>query len=71
MRTLYFAYDPDGIPLAFWRSDGTFEFDPGFESGAGSLVVSKFLLDQDPLDPDEVPQDTLNATLTARRITVP
>ena len=70
-RTLYFAFDPNGIPMWIARTTGRFEFDSGFDSGNGSLLVERFAMDQDPLDPDAVPHDQLNATFTARRVTVP
>jgi hypothetical protein len=69
-RTLYFAYDQDGIPIWIARTTGKFEFDRTFDTGRGTLTVERFRLDQDPLDPAETPNDKLEATLTARRITV-
>ena|SRR6266571_4575427 len=78
-RTLYFAFDPNGIPKWIARTTGQFEFDPNFNSGSGSLLVERFAIGEDggvaegadPLDPDAVPHDSLNATFTARRVTVP
>ena len=69
-KTLYFAFDADGIPLWIARTTGQFDFDQSFISGTGALTVERFHLDQDPLDPAAVPAEQLNATLTARRITV-
>ena len=69
-KTLYFAYDPDGIPLWIARTTGEFNFDRTFDSGAGTLTVERFHLDQDPLDPAAIPADQLHATMSARRITV-
>jgi hypothetical protein len=34
------------------------------------LTIELFHLDQDPLDPSAIPAQQLNATMTARRITV-
>jgi hypothetical protein len=77
-KTLYFSYGPDGLPIWIARTTGHFEFDPTFNTGAGTLTVDSFHLtenpldplDKDPLDPTAIPDATLNATLTARRITV-
>ena len=74
-RTLYFAFEPGGSGIPQWiaRSTGEFEFDKTFTSGSGALTVERFDLSQDPLDPNEVPSDPagpLQATLTARRVTV-
>jgi hypothetical protein len=69
-KTLYFAYQPDGIPEWIARTTGQFEFDATFNSGSGTLTVERFTLDQDPLDPASIPHDQLLATLAARRITV-
>jgi hypothetical protein len=68
-KTLYFAFDPDGIPLWIARTKGEFEFDRHFNAGTGKLRVERFTTDQDPLDPNEVPHDQLDATFTARRVT--
>jgi hypothetical protein len=71
-RTLYFAYDPNGLPLWIARTTGEFTFDRHFDSGAGTLTVERFHLDQDPLDPTAIsddPDSPLNATFTARRVT--
>ncbi len=70
-RTLYFAYDPKGIPKWIARTTGEFDFDRGFDSGTGTLRVERFRMDQDPLSPDAKPVDTLDATFKARRLTVP
>jgi hypothetical protein len=70
VKTLYFAYDPDGIPKWIARTTGTCKFDRHFRSGTGTLTIERFEPDKDPLDPDETPHDSLNATLTGRRITV-
>jgi hypothetical protein len=69
-KTLYFAFQADSIPQWIARTTGEFEFDKDFNTGNGSLTIERFALDQDPLDPASVPNDALNATLTARRITV-
>ena len=69
-KTLYFAYDPDGIPLWIARTTGEFKFDRTFNTGAGTLTVARFHMDQDPLDPAAIPADQLHATMSARRITV-
>ena len=69
-RTLYFAYDDNGIPKWIARTTGEFIFERGFHRGIGTLKVERFHLNQDPLDDDEEPHDELNATLTARRVTV-
>ena len=68
-RTLYFAFDPNGIPIWIARTTGEFEFDRHFDTGAGTLTVERFTLAQDPLDPASVPADELEATFTARRVT--
>jgi hypothetical protein len=70
-RTLYFAFDPNGMPIWIARTTGRFNFDNGFNSGNGTLTVERFKMNQDPLDPRQVPSDSLNATMTARRIIVP
>lgn len=68
-RTLYFAYDPNGMPIWIARTSGEFEFDRHFNTGTGTLTVHRFTLDQDPLDPNELPADELEATFSARRVT--
>jgi len=70
-RTLYFAFDPKGMPIWIARSTGRFAFDNSFNSGNGTLTVERFKMDQDPFDPRQAPSDSLNATITARRIIVP
>jgi hypothetical protein len=42
---------------------------PQANSGTGTLIVERFQLHQDPLDPTEIPHDQLDATFTARRVT--
>jgi hypothetical protein len=66
--TFYFGFDPEGIPKWIGRAHGTFNFDAQFRTGKGTFKIERFQMDQDPLDPSEVPHDVLNATLTARRI---
>jgi len=68
-RTLYFAFDPAGFPIWIARTNGEFQFDDDFASGAGTLTIERFEMDQDPLDPTAIPHDQLNATFTARRVT--
>jgi len=68
-RTLYFAFDDNGIPIWIARTTGEFQFDHQFDSGAGTLTVERFTLDQDPLDSHAIPNDQLKATFTARRVT--
>jgi|SRR5689334_6336534 hypothetical protein len=68
-RTLYFAFDPNGLPKWIARTTGQFEFSVDFNSGTGTLTVERFTLSQDPLDPASIPHDTLDATFTARRVT--
>lgn len=70
VKTLYFAFDANGIPIWIARTTGRFDFDTAFNSGNGTLTVERFRMDQDPLDPTEIPHDQLNATVTARRVTV-
>lgn len=74
-KTLYFAFDPDGIPIWIARTTGEFQFDEAFNTGSGALTVARFhlvagQLDKDPLDPAATPDEELQATMTARRITV-
>ena len=69
-KTLYFAFDPNGIPQWIARTTGQFEFDRSFNTGTGDLTIDLFHLDQDPLDPSATPVQQLHATMTARRITV-
>jgi hypothetical protein len=68
-RTLYFAFDPSGIPIWIARTTGEFEFDKHFNGGTGKLTVHRFTLDQDPLNPNTLPADELEADFTARRLT--
>jgi hypothetical protein len=69
-KTLYFGFDPNGIPQWIARTTGQFQFDRAFNSGTGDLTIALFHLDQDPLDPSAIPAEQLHATMTARRITV-
>jgi|GEM_PF-3757150 len=70
-RTLYIAFNKDGVPVALTRSTGDFTFTKDFKSGSGQLLIEQFNIDQDPLDPTQQPFATLTATFTAKRITVP
>lgn len=66
--TLYFGFDPEGIPKWISRTTGVFHFNRDFTAGRGELTVFRFGMDQDPLDEKSRPQDVLKGKFTARRV---
>ena len=68
--SMYFGFDTSGIPQWIGKAKGQFVFSADYKSGTGALKIERFRLNQDPLDPNEIPHDVLNATVTARRVPV-
>ncbi len=65
-----FNISPGGLPTGVARTRFVMTFSKDLQSVTGSFFGKVFALDQDPLDPSEVPIDSFDSTFEGSRVNV-